>query len=140
MVIWDRKPLTPELTVGEVPGTVYGLSSNGWMDQELLDIWFRNHFLRYAPSVRPLLLLLDGHSSHYCPDTIRVAAQEKVILFVSPPNTTHIAKPLDKGCFGPLKTAWRQECHHYVVYHPGQIVTKYCTASHDSLPEPGFIA
>lgn len=29
MVIWDRKTLTPELAVGEVPGTSYGLSSKG---------------------------------------------------------------------------------------------------------------
>ena len=69
MLIWDSKILSPELTLGEVPGTVYGLSKNGWMDMELFDIWFCNHFLRYAPATRPLLLLLDGHSSHYCPDT-----------------------------------------------------------------------
>ena len=58
MVIWDRKQLSPELTCGEIPGTIYGLSSNGWMDQELFDIWFNNHFLRYDPAARPLLLLL----------------------------------------------------------------------------------
>ena len=40
MVIWDRKTLAPSLTVGEVPGTVYGLSPKGWMDQELFDLWF----------------------------------------------------------------------------------------------------
>ena len=28
-VIFDRKTLKPELTVGEVPGTVHGLSSKG---------------------------------------------------------------------------------------------------------------
>ena len=100
MVIWDRKTLAPELTQGEVPGTIYGLSGSGWMDMELFDTWFSNHFLRYAPSVRPILLLLDGHSSHYCPETIRRAAQEKVILFTLPPNTTHVSQPLDKGCFG----------------------------------------
>ena len=77
MVVWNRKTLAPELTEGEVPGTIYGLSSNGWM----FDKWFSNHFLRYAPCVRSILLLLDGHSSHYCPDTIRLAAQEKVIVF-----------------------------------------------------------
>jgi hypothetical protein len=125
MVIWDRKTLAPELTIGEIPGTIYGLSANGWMDMELFDIWFRNHFLRYASAVRPLLLLLDGHSSHYCPDTIRLAAQEKVILFTLPPNTTHLTQPLDKGCFAPLKAAWKQECHQYVVEHPGQAVTKF---------------
>ena len=70
MVIWDRKTLAPELAVGEVPGTIYGLSSKGWIDCELFDVWFNNHFLRYIPSARPVLLLLDGHSSYFCPDTI----------------------------------------------------------------------
>ena len=125
MVIWDRKTLAPELTVGEVAGTIYGLSGNGWMDMELFHIWFSNHFLRYVPSVRPLLLLLDGHSSHYCPDTIRLAAHEKVILFTLPPNTTHMCQPLDRGCFGPLKMAWREECHYYMSEHPGKVVTKF---------------
>ena len=37
MVIWDRKVLTPELTKGEIPGTIYGLSQSGWVDQELFD-------------------------------------------------------------------------------------------------------
>ncbi len=101
MVIWDRKTLAPELTIGELPGTIYGLSGNGWMDQELFKVWFCNHFLQYSPSARPILLLLEGHSSHYCPDTVRLAAREQVILFTLPPNTTHLSQPLDNGCFGP---------------------------------------
>lgn len=125
MVIWDRKYLPPELAVGEVPGTVYGLSSKGWIDQELFDLWFTKHFLRYAPPARPLLLLLDGHSSHYCPATIKYAAQEGVIIFSLPPNTTHLTQPLDKGIFGPLKVAWRQVCHQFLVKHPGMRVAKH---------------
>ena len=104
MIVLDRKTLPHYFVVGEVPSTIYGLSPRGWIDQELFDGWFTNHFLRYAPLVRPLLLLLDGHSSHYCPDTIRLAAKEKVIIFALPPNTTHFSQPLDKGCFGPLKS------------------------------------
>ena len=50
-VIFDRKSLKPELTVGEVPGTVYGLSSKGWIDGELFELWFTHHFLAYAPPV-----------------------------------------------------------------------------------------
>lgn len=125
MVILDRKTLPPYFTIGEVPGTVYGLSNKGWIDQQLFDIWFCNHFLQYAPSARPLLLLLDGHSSHYCPDTIRLAAKEKVILFALPPNTTHFSQPLDKGCFGPLKNYWRAECHHFMSCNPGLVVSRY---------------
>ena len=56
---------------------------------------------------RPLLLILGGHSSHYCPDTIKRAFEEDVIVFTLPPNTTHITQPLDIGVFGPAKAAWR---------------------------------
>ena len=68
MVIWDHKSLAPKLAMGEVPGTIYWLSSKVWIDHELFDLRFNNHFLRYIPSARPVLLLLDGHSSHYCPN------------------------------------------------------------------------
>ena len=46
MVIWDRKNLPPELAVGEVPGTIYGLSMKGWIDQELFDLigWIHARF------------------------------------------------------------------------------------------------
>ena len=122
MVIWDRKTHSPELTVGEVPGTIYGLSEKGWIDQELFEVWFLNHFLRYASHARSLLLLLDGHSSNFCPETIQAAATEQVILFVLPPNTTHLTQPLDKGCFGPLKAKWREVCHAYSVNNPGKVI------------------
>ena len=125
MVIIDRKTLPPHFTEGEVPGTAYGMSAKGWIDQELFDGWFTTHFLSYAPLVRPLLLLLDGHSSHYCPDTVRLAAKEKVIIFALPPNTTHITQPLDKGCFGPLKVCWKEECHNFMSDNPGKVVNRY---------------
>ena len=125
MVIWDRKTLAPELCDGEVPGTVYGLSDRGWIDMELFDIWFSNHFLRYAPRARPLLLLLDGHSSHCCPEMIHLAAAEQVIIFALPPNTTHLTQPLDKGCFGPLKACWKEACQDYMKKNPGKVVSRY---------------
>ena len=77
MIIWDRKSLKQEWTTGEVAGTLYGMSSKGWMDMSLFEKWFTRHFLRYAPSVRPLLLLLDGHSSHYSPVEVKMTAEEK---------------------------------------------------------------
>ena len=124
-VIFDRKTLNPQYTRGEVPGTLYGLSQSGWIDKTLFSEWFFNHFLVYAPPIRPLLLLMDGHSSHYCPEVIRAAAAEKVILFVLPPNTTHLTQPLDKGCFGPLKTKWKEVCHKFITKNPGRQITRF---------------
>ena len=56
-----------------------------------------------------MLLLMDGASSHYCPEMIRI---EQIILFVLPPHTT---QPLDKGVFASLKTSWREVCNSFMV-------------------------
>ena len=105
LVIFDRKRLKPEHTVGEVSGTLYGLSKNGWIDSEIFEEWFEQLFLTHVPSVRPLHLLLDGHSSHYQPSLIRKAGKNGIIVFYLPPHTTHMSQPLDKTCFSPLKAA-----------------------------------
>ena len=109
-VILDRKTLALYLTTGEVVGTRNGLSSSGWMDQDL--------FLKYIPACRPVLLLMDGHKSHYNPETICLAATAEIILFTLP-------QLLDRSCFGPLKTAWRQACHRFMSCNPGMVVTKH---------------
>jgi len=125
LVIFGRKVLNLDLTVGEVPGTCYGLSDNGWMDGEIFEKWFTHHFLVHAPSPRPLLLLLDGHSTHYNPRFVRRAAHEEVIVFCFPPNITHLTQPLDKEAFGPLKTYWNQECRTYMRKNPGKVLNQY---------------
>lgn len=124
-VIFDRKTLNPEFTRGEVPGTLYGLSQSGWMDRTLFSEWFFNHFLCYAPPIRPLLLVMDGHSSHYCPEVIKAAAAEQIILYALPPHTTHLLQPMDKGCFSPLKNSWRQVCHKFITQNPGRQITRF---------------
>ena len=88
MVIWNRKTVPAQLAQMKCLGTIYGLSTKGWTDQKLFDLWFRKHFLWYAPTDHPLLLLLDGHSSHNCPDTIKLAA-EGVTVFTIPPHSSH---------------------------------------------------
>ena len=125
MVVLDRMKLRPEHTEGQVEGTTYGLSKSGWIDTELFEIWFKNHFLAYAPALRPLLLLLGGHWSHYQPSFIHSAAEEEVIVFCLPPHATHLTQPLDKGCFGPLKMFLREECLNFMASHPGQVVTRF---------------
>ena len=125
LVIFDQLTLKGGMDSGEVPGTMYGLSENGWMNQKIFGEWFSHHFLMYAPPVRPLLLLMDGHSTHFTPEFINKAAEEDVIVLCLPPNTTHKSQPLDKGPFSPLKMAWREECHKYMLLNPGKVVSKY---------------
>ena len=125
LVIFDRKSLKPEMALGEVPGTMYALSDSGWMDAEIFESWFASHFLAYVPPSRPLLLLMDGHSSHFSPLFVNRAADENIIVFCLPPHSTHKTQPLDKGVFGPLKRVWREECHRYLCEHPGKVISRY---------------
>ena len=112
------------------------------MKNGLLDIFFAMP----PPPIRPLLLLMDSHSSHYSPLAVKLAAEENVILFALPPNTTHLSQPLDKGVFGPLKVAWRCVCHTYISENPGIVVTRRVfsqllnSAWHDSMTSKNIIA
>jgi hypothetical protein len=125
MVIFEGKRLNPEWTKGEVSDTLYGMSDKGWTDMELFSHWMKDLFIPNIPPARPVLLLLDGHSSHYEPDTIRLAAEEGVVILCLPPHTTHVSQPLDISFFRPLKVYWSEGCHRYMQEHPGRVVTKY---------------
>ena len=124
-VIFDRKTFNNQLMVGEIPSTLYSSSPNGWIVRELFLYWFHTLFLMSIPKVRPLLLLMDGHSTHYGPDLIKIAAEERILIFVLPPDTTHLTQPLDKGCFGLLKTALKAVCHEFCTKNPGHVITRY---------------
>jgi len=65
------------------------------------------------------LLVLEGHSSHYCPDTLNLANDNEVIVFTLPPNTTHIMQPLDN------EAHWKQVCWDYLSTNPGLVVNRY---------------
>ena len=124
MVIFEGKYLNYEWTIGEVPGTTYGMSEKGWTDQQLFLYWLK-HFLHYANPQRPLLLLLDGHSSHFELASIEMACKKEVIILCLPPHTTHESQPLDSAVFGPLKKHWTGVCHDFQQANPGAVITKY---------------
>ena len=48
--------------------------------------WLEELFLSHAVSGRPLLLLVDGHSSHYDPEAIKFAKELSIEVFCLPPS------------------------------------------------------
>ena len=125
MVIFKGECFNYDWVKEEVPDTAYGMSPNGWIDQDLFTKWLQKLFIPSIPPVRPVILLLDGHSSHFNPEAIAVAAEEKVIIFHLPPHTFHVALPLDVSFFGPLKQHWAKVCHDYMSDNPERVVTKF---------------
>ena len=86
MVIYSAKNFNAEQCESDIPSTAYAISPKGLIDQELFKHWLITHFVTHAVSARPLLLLLDGHSSPYLQESIEYAREENVILFCLPPH------------------------------------------------------
>ena len=103
-IIFAAKQINPRWCTDEVPGTRYAVCDNGWIDQELFHHWLDEHFLSNVTPHRPLLLLLDGHSSNFEPTCIEYARKKGVIIFCLHPHTTHECQPLDVSFFGALKS------------------------------------
>ncbi|XP_065895961.1 uncharacterized protein [Dysidea avara] len=107
-VIFDAKGLNYEWTRGQVPGTRYGLSSTGWVDTELFKGWLNKHFLKHVVGSRPLLLVLDGHSTHYQPELIKRSG-----IFPFNPNAldygANSSSNANVGCSSASNTSVRVE-------------------------------
>ena len=100
MVIFKGKHFNQDWVKREAQNALYGMSPNGWIDQELFTEWLQKLFIPNIISARLVLLLLDGHSYHFSP---RIAAEANIILFCLLLYTTYVAQPLDVSFFGPLK-------------------------------------
>ena len=123
-IIFAAKQINLLWTQDEVVGSRYAVSDNGWITRELFFYWLEKHFLQNAVVYHPILLLLNGHSSHFELKTIQLARQNNMIMFCLPPHTTHVCQPLDCSFFGPLKKSWQQECHHFYRKNPGKVTTR----------------
>ena len=118
MVIWGCKTMSSNFAEGGVRDAMYGFSSCCRMDSQLFYGWFCDHFLRYAPKNRPIVLLLDSHLACFClENTIREAIANDVIVFCLPPNSR------DRGYFTVLKTKWLEVRENYTTENPDKAVT-----------------
>ena len=110
----------------ELPGTTYGLSDNGYIAIDGYEtIQGLVYQLNLVGSTRPVLLLMDGPSSHYNLEAVDLAKKNDVILFTLVPHATHEMQLLDTAVYAPLKTNWQDVCHRYLQLHTGTVITKY---------------
>ena len=102
-LIYPRKRITDSLKVGAVAGTTFHCSDTGWVNAELFFKWL-HFFVQSIPPSRPVLLILDGHSSHISIEVIEFAKSNDKHMLCIPAHTTHILQPLDVGVFKSFKS------------------------------------
>ena len=63
-IVYSGKYLLSNCTNGGPVGTRYAVTTNGWMDTSTFIDWFKNLYIPALIMEKPVLLILDGHSSH----------------------------------------------------------------------------
>ena len=74
----------------------------------------------YIPPECPVLLIVDGHTTHIDVDV----KENGILLYCLLPHSSHITQPLDVGFFGALKTSWGKAVNKYKISHMGSSATK----------------
>ena len=87
-------------------------SPTGWTNNDIGLAWLKQVFDRFTKQKaqrKYRLLILDGHGSHVTMDFINYCDQNKILLAMFPPHSTHTLQPLDVVMFKPLSTAYSKE-------------------------------
>jgi hypothetical protein len=103
-------------------------SPSGWTNNDLGLAWLEQVFDRCTKSKARRsyrILILDGHGSHLTLDFLSYCDDNKILLMVFPPHSTHSLQPLDVVMFAPLSNAYSSELAEYLHRTQGLIlVTK----------------
>lgn len=89
--------------------------------------YFSNAFIKFLDEkhiARPVVVFMDGHSSHVSLHLSHLCRPNGIILICLPPNTMHIMQPLDVAYFFPLKQAWKRLIRKWRFDHNGENIYK----------------
>ena len=112
--------------IHEFEEAIYGHTSSGWMDSDLFVSFLRhfNDFVEEQAIPKPVLLLVDGHSTHMSLEAGHFCYTNDIILYCLLENATHILQPCDVGFFSPMKAAWKTEVKNWQLANLGKSLTK----------------
>ena len=130
-LIFPRQRMKAELMDGSPPGAVCVCHPSGWMQLEIFSQWF-DHFLTFsgASKSHPVLLILDGHSTHVRNlDVINKARDFGVMIICLPAHCSHKMQPLDVSFMKPFSTYYNTEVAKWLRNHPGRTVSVFQIAS-----------
>nr|XP_054771780.1 uncharacterized protein LOC129279702 [Lytechinus pictus] len=108
-------------------GAFFAATDSGWMDSKSFFAFVANlfhPFLTQHNIPRPVLLMVDGHSTHQSPEVASFCRENGIILYRLPPNATHLLQPCDVSLFRSLKAEWNNAERAFRITHPGYFVTK----------------
>ncbi|CAK1579786.1 unnamed protein product [Parnassius mnemosyne] len=116
MVIFKYERIPRELSLSVPETWSLGRSDNGWMTRETFYEYICNIFNKWLDDnnvPRPVLLFIDGHTSHLSFQVSKFCSENGIILIALFPNATHLLQPMDVAVFRSLKGAWKTAVHSW---------------------------
>ncbi|KAG9413690.1 hypothetical protein AC1031_022038 [Aphanomyces cochlioides] len=100
-----------------IPGATISTAPKGWMNEDLFVSWLRHFSYSVGFGVkRPILLTIDGLSSHCTPKIVETAEEMAISLLCLPSNATHLLQPLDVSVFKSFKSAVDRKIFEAMVH------------------------
>lgn len=126
-VIFPRARINDGMKHGAPPGTKFTGNPSGYMNLDVFSIFFDFFVEHTHPSeTNPILLLIDGHSSHTKNlAVIEKARQNHVTIVVLPPHCSNKLQPLDVSFMGPFKAYYASAAETYLRTKPGHVINLY---------------
>lgn len=125
--IFPRKNMRSSLLTGGLEGSWGMANPSGWINADLFHQWFQWFVEIVKPtSESPVLLLVDGHTSHtqnY--NMLQFARKNHVVIICFPPHCTHRLQPLDVAVMKPLSTYYADAINTWMRQNPGRVLTEY---------------
>ncbi|CAF3852606.1 unnamed protein product [Rotaria sp. Silwood1] len=113
-VLYSGKYLLDTWCRGGPKGTIYGVTDKGWMNLNAFEYWLEEIFIPSTSHInRPLLLIMDGYTSHISLKIIDLLKKNSIICLILPPHTTHALQPLDLVLFNTVKNEWIKIVKNY---------------------------
>ena len=80
----------------------------------MFEYWLEKIFIPSTAHInRPLLLIMDGYSSHVSLKIINLLKQNRIICLIFSPHTTHALQTLDLILFNSVKNDWIKIVKNY---------------------------
>lgn len=100
-----------------------GRTDSGWMTCEAFYEYITNIFYPYLQQNNvefPVVMFLDGHSSHFSLHLSTFCREKGIILIGLIPNATHLLQPMDVSLFHPLKNEWTKIIYKWRINNNGE--------------------
>lgn len=125
MLIFPRKNHNPEFEVDKPEEAWAEFHPSGWMQSDIFTRWLKK-FIAFTKASKdnPVLLYLDGHSTHTKNiEVLDLAAENGVVMVSFPPHTSHRMQPLDLAFMKPLSNYMTGEINKTLRLQKGKPIS-----------------